>query len=172
MTPKERTLGRKHSNNTKIRLVHENNTPNVKRCTGESQLWKHINYLRNMAQQRKDYLKKLLYDVENYVELKHGNKGDLIIRKIEKLIKNFEHEITRKEKDYFLKFEWKTSSYYVLPKIHKSQSIKEAIRANNAEYIELPPLGDLTMRTILAEPSSLTHRLNNYIDISNSKTIV
>ena len=127
-----------------------------------------------MAQQRKDYQKKkeLLCDVENYVELKDGNKNDLIMRKIKKLIKNFEHEITRKEKDYFLKFEWKTSNYYGLPKIHKSQCIKESIGAQNAEYIELPPPGDLTMRTIVAEPSSLTHRLSNYIDISNSKTIV
>ena len=106
------------------------------------------------------------------MELKDGNKDDLIMRKIEKLIKNFEHEITRKEKDYFLKFEWKPSNYYGLPKIHKSQSIKEAIRAHNAEYIELPLLGDLTMRTILAEPSSLTNRLSNYIDIYNSKTIL
>ena len=56
-------------------------------------------------------------DVENYVELKVGNKDDLIMREIEKLIKNFEHEITREEKDYLLKFEWKTSTFYGMPKI-------------------------------------------------------
>ena len=106
------------------------------------------------------------------MELKDGNKDDLIMRKIEKLIKNFEHEITRKEKDYLLKFEWKTSNFYGFPKIHKSQCIKEAIRAQNVEYIEQPPPGDLTMRAIVAEPSSPTHRLSNYIDIYNSKTIL
>ena len=65
------------------------------------------------------------------MELKDGNKDDLIMRKIEKLIKNFEQEITRKEKDYLLKFEWKKSNYYGFRKIHKSQSTKEAIRAQN-----------------------------------------
>ena len=117
-------------------------------------------------------IQELLCDVENYKELKDGNKDDLIKRKIEKFIKNFEHEIRRKEKDCLLKFQWKTSNFYGLTKIHKSQSIKEAIRKQNAEYIELPLPRGLTMRPIVAEPSSPTHRLSNYTDIYNSKTIV
>ena len=95
-----------------------------------------------------------------------------MMRKIEKVIKNFQQEITRKGKDNVLKFEWKTSNFYGFPKIHKSQSIKEAIRAQNVEYIEQPPPGDLTMRPIMAEPLSPTHCLSNYIDIYNSKTIL
>ena len=94
------------------------------------------------------------------------------MRRIEKLIKNFEHEISWKEKYYLLKFEWKTSNFYGLPKINKFQCIKEAIRVENADYIEQPPPGDLTMRPILAKQSSCTHRLSNYIDIYNSKATV
>ena len=86
-------------------------------------------------------IQELQCDV-NYVELKDGNKDDLRMRKIEKLIKNFEHEITRQEKDYLLKFQWKPSNFYGLRKIRKSQSIKEAVSAQNAEYIEQPPPGD------------------------------
>ena len=50
------------------------------------------------------------------MELKDGNKDDLIMRKIEKLIKNFEHEITRKEEDYVLKFAMENIDLLRIPK--------------------------------------------------------
>ena len=79
-------------------------------------------------------------------------------------MKTFESETTSKEKDYIQNFTWKTSNFYGLPKIHKSQHITEAIKKQNTEYIQLPPPPDLKMRPIVAGTSSPTHRLSNFID--------
>ena len=48
-------------------------------------------------------------------------------------------------------FTWKTSNFYGLPEIHKSQHIKEAIKEQNTEYIKLPlpPPPHLKMRPIV-----------------------
>ena len=59
----------------------------------------------------------------------------------------------------------KTSNLYGLPKIHKSQIIKDAIAEQNHEYIKLKPSKDLKIRPIAAGPISPTHRLSNFIDL-------
>ena len=81
-------------------------------------------------------------------------------------MKTFEGEITSKEKDYIQNFTWKTSNFYSLPEIHKSQHIKEAIKEQNTEYIKLPLTlpPDLKMRPIvdgdmeLKWPSHMQHQ--------------
>lgn len=110
-------------------------------------------------------IQELLSDSENYAELTNGNKDGAIIRKIEKLLKKFEHETTKKEKEYIKNFVWKTSNLYGLPKIHKSKEIKEAINEKNTEYIKLSAPSELKMRPIVAGPLSPTHRLSNFVDI-------
>ena len=50
---------------------------------------------------------ELLSDAENYTQLQRY-EDDTITQKIEKLIKEYEHDLTQQEKDYITKFSWKT----------------------------------------------------------------
>lgn len=108
---------------------------------------------------------ELLTDTENYQELTQGNEDDTIMKKIKRLTKEYEHELTKNEIDYIHKFAWKTSNFYGLPKIHKSPTIKTAVKEQNADYVKLSPPSDLKMRPIVAGPSSPTHRLSNFLDL-------
>ena len=76
------------------------------------------------------------------------------MNKITKLVKRFENETTKPEKQCITNFSWKTSNFYGLPKIYKSSLISNSIKEQNFEYITLP---DLKMRPIVAGPVSPTH---------------
>ncbi|XP_028410554.1 uncharacterized protein LOC114533251 [Dendronephthya gigantea] len=110
-------------------------------------------------------IQEMLADNEHYAELTDTNYDDKIIKKIGTHLKKFDKETTRKEKDYLQNFAWKTSNFYGLPKIHKSQAVKEAIEQQNSTYIKIQAPPDLKLRPIVAGPSSPTHRLSNLIDI-------
>ena len=105
----------------------------------------------------KDKILGLLEDRETYIQLAK-NEDDQTMKKIRKLTKSHEGELTRK-------FSSKTSNLYGLPKIHKSLAIKAAIQKQNSSYVRLPPPQDLKFRPIVAGPTSPTHRLSNFIDI-------
>ena len=108
---------------------------------------------------------EMLADKEHYTELTDVDYDNKIMKKIGKHIKKFDKETTKKEKDYLEKFTWKTSNFYGLPKIHKSEAVKNAIQEQNATYIKLQAPPDLKLRPIVAGPASPTHRLSNFIDI-------
>ena len=69
----------------------------------------------------------LLSDNETYTELTNGNEDEKIMRKLMKLTKEHEKELTKRETDYIKNFTHKTSNFYGLPKIHKSNEIKGAV---------------------------------------------
>ena len=108
---------------------------------------------------------EMLADKEHYTELTDVNYDDKIIKKIQKHLKKFDKETTKKENEYLQNFAWKTSNFYGLPKIHKSQAVKEAILQQNSTYIKVQSPPDLKLRPIVAGPSSPTHRLSNFMDI-------
>ena len=98
-----------------------------------------------------------LADNEHYAELTDLNYDDKIIKKIGKHLKKFDQETTKKGKEYLQNFALKTSNFYALPKIHKSQAVKEAILQQNSTYIKVQAPPDLKLRR--------PHRLSNFIDI-------
>jgi hypothetical protein len=110
-------------------------------------------------------IEELLSDSDTYTELTDGNEDDKIMLKLKKLTKEHNHELTKSETDYIQNFTYRTSNFYGLPKIHKSKEINDAVQKQNSDYIKLPPPDDLTMRPIVAGPSSPTHRLSNFVDI-------
>ena len=85
-------------------------------------------------------------------------------KKIKSLIK-LSGDVTRHEIDYLLNFEFKSSSFYGLPKIHKSNLIKEKCQKTYSTYLELKDPSDLKFRPIVAGPVCETHRLSNLIDL-------
>ena len=85
--------------------------------------------------------------------------------KYNKFIKKFKFCLTKKEEQYSTKFEVKQSNFYGLPKVHKSKWTKEACEKSPTTYVEIIDPDDLTLRPIIAGPTSQTHRLSNLLDI-------
>lgn len=111
----------------------------------------------------RDNITAMLNDNKFYEQIPE-NIDRQIIKDIRKLVEDYS-DITKKEKDYLIDFECKTSQLYGLPKIHKSQQILSAIEEQNSEYIEIKNPSDLKFRPIVAGPACPTHRLSNLIDI-------
>ena len=54
--------------------------------------------------------------------------GARIVKKIAKILEKYKHNITKKEKEYFINFSSNISNVYGLPKIQKSKLIQNIIR--------------------------------------------
>ncbi|CAG2202520.1 unnamed protein product [Mytilus edulis] len=74
----------------------------------------------------RDKIQEQLNDKQYYREL-NDNMEKKTKRNINKLISKFPHCTTEKEVDYLTKFEVKTSNFYGLPKIHKTEVKEDAI---------------------------------------------
>ena len=101
-----------------------------------------------------DYYEKLPWDQHKDIGQRYNN----FLRKHQDLL-------TEKKIDYLQNFEVKSSQFYGLPKIHKSNTISERCKNANSSYVEVKDVTDLKLRPIVAGPSCLTHRLSNLIDI-------
>ena len=73
----------------------------------------------------KDHLQTSTYEVTT----KEADKK--VFEEQEKLMRKHAECLTSKEMKYITNFEWKTSNFYVNPKISKCAEIKEKIRHNN-----------------------------------------
>ena len=102
---------------------------------------------------------------KNFYEKLPENPDKNIFRNLKQLCRKYRHLLQEKEFDYLTNFEMRTSNFYGLPKIHKSNSIKTAIEEQNQTYISTGEPTDLKLRPIVAGPACPTHRLSNFIDI-------
>ena len=75
-----------------------------------------------------------------------------------------QHCLTKKEFSYVVDFEWKTSNFYALPKIHKSKQIIDKLRHCDSEYIEMSIPSDLQARPVVAGPVSPTQHLSEFLE--------
>ena len=73
--------------------------------------------------------------------------------------------LTSKEREFICDFEWQTSEFYVLPKIHKCQSIISAINAQDTFVINLQDPFDLKGRPIVACCKSPIKNLSKMIEL-------
>lgn len=73
------------------------------------------------------------------------------MNEIKRFTKKLENQLTEKEVDYLLNFETKNSTFYGLPKIHKSNEMEDEIEEINTSYIKLSQPEDL--KPIVAGPS-------------------
>ena len=113
------------------------------------------------------YRTKIQDMLDNETNYRHidENIDKKITAKIRKLCSKYNTILTKKEQDYLIDFNSKTSNFYGLPKVHKSEEIKKAIEIQKAEYIELHNPEDLKFRPIIAGPACPTHRISNLTDI-------
>ncbi|XP_062576664.1 uncharacterized protein LOC134238563 [Saccostrea cucullata] len=112
----------------------------------------------------KDMVLEQLDDINFYKELP-SNEDKKTMSTMKKYTSKFSHNLTKKEIDFLLNFEVKTSNFYGLPKIHKSKQIQNGIQEMSEPYIKLPRPTDLKLRPIVAGPSCPTQRLSNLLDI-------
>ena len=104
------------------------------------------------------YADKMLNDTLTYEEIT-ANKDKNVMKLIKELASNHSHNLTGKEVNYLCYFDFKTSGFYGLPKIHKSKIICPE------PYIRVLRPADLKFRPIGAGPRCPTSRLTNYVDI-------
>ena len=110
--------------------------------------------------------KLVLFDhlATNTYKLTDENCDVNVMEKLKRHVNTYKQYLTKNEYDYLINFEWKTSEFYVLPKIHKCQTIKYAINESNNSHIHLPPPNDLKGRPIVAGHNSPTHRLSTLLE--------
>ena len=115
-----------------------------------------------------DFYKSKILDMLNndefYSEI-NENQDKKTLQKIRKLTQKYPSALTKKEEDFITNFDSKESSFYGLPKVHKSEDIKNAIQLQNCEYITCIRPDDLKFRPIVGGPSAPTQRLSNLLDI-------
>lgn len=105
----------------------------------------------------------LLNDTTTYIEVSE-NKDHAVINKIKRLSIKFNNVLTKKEKDYITNFDYKTSQFYGLPKVHKSDQIKNMISSDSGEVISVLNPTDLNFRPIVASTQCPTNRLSELLD--------
>ena len=87
-----------------------------------------------------------------------------VISKLKQHVKKYEECLTNKERDYLTNFDWESSNFYALPKVHKCSEIANKVNETMSDYIELPPPPDLKGRPIVAGCNSPTQRLSGMIE--------
>ena len=65
----------------------------------------------------------------------------------------------KKEKDFLIKFTPQMINFYRLPKLHKTQEIRIAVKTHKSEYIEIPNFSNLKFRSIVAGPHMLPQQI-------------
>ncbi|XP_065658991.1 uncharacterized protein LOC136083516 [Hydra vulgaris] len=73
--------------------------------------------------------------------------------------------LTQNEIDYITKFEWKSSIFYVIPKIHKCKEIIKKVQESNSLVIEMQPPIDLKGRPIIAGIDSPRSHLSQFLHV-------
>ncbi len=100
----------------------------------------------------------------NTYEVASQNADDEVMKNLSKLISKHEKCLYPKEIRYINNTSWKSSNIYVIPKIHKNQTIKTACNNTNKEYLHIPLPQDLKGRPIIAGPESPTQRLSEVLE--------
>ena len=88
----------------------------------------------------------------------NSDKG--VFNNLKILIKKHESCLTKNEMKYVLNSNWKSSNFYVLPKIHKSRKIIEEINENHSICLNMQPPEDLKGRPIVGGPNSPTQGIS------------
>ena len=115
---------------------------------------------------REHYKKMVLEQLEDKQTYKttSSNCDKNVMTTILTHCKKYKDNLTKAEISYISNFQMRTSNFYGLPKVHKSKSIKEAVKEQNSTYIECLEPQDLKLRPIVAGPCCPTRNLSNLVD--------
>ena len=107
-------------------------------------------------------MKKL--DTPNYEKLV-GNADYLTNLKLAGLVRKFSQVLTAKEKRAILDFDYKSTLIYGVPKIHKSQLIKNALKDCHTTCLSLLRPDDLALRIIFGGTCNPTTGIADMVDV-------
>ena len=112
----------------------------------------------------KNKVLETLNDTSKYMELPE-NTDHLVTAKIKQLLCIHANEFTQSEKKAISKLDYKTTNIYGVPKIHKSQVIKDALKHVSGHYLHVPNPSDLDLRLIFGGPVNPASVLAEWVDI-------
>ena len=112
--------------------------------------------------ERKLIMADHLSDSSTYAKV-NDDADKKAMSKLTKLVKNHEKCLTKGEKSYVLDPNWKTSEFYVRPKIHKCKTILEEIKREPRNVIDINEAPDLVGRPIIAGTNAPTRHLSDLI---------
>ena len=97
-------------------------------------------------------------------ELAPHNMDHTVMLKVKSFVRKYQTCLTSKEKRAILNFDYKGSNFYGLPKIHKSQLIKEGLKFVQGDVLNLNSPIDLSLRIILGGKFNPTVNLADLLD--------
>ena len=83
----------------------------------------------------------------------------MFFSKLNRLIDKHAKCLTKREHKYLTHYQWKSSNFYVIPKINKCQEILKEIKKSNKICIQIKPPNSLKGLPIRAGRNSPTQRL-------------
>ena len=92
------------------------------------------------------------------------NSDSNVMKNLKVLVDKHRSCLTSKEYDYITKYEWSTSNFYVLPKIHKCKDIIDKVQSCNSDYLKMDTPHDLKGRPIVGGPKSPTQHLSEFLE--------
>ena len=87
-----------------------------------------------------------------------------VFGKLKKLVNKHSNCLTKNENKVVLETNWKDSNFYILPKIHKSSEIKDAVASANSEYIHIEMPQSLKGRPISGGPEAVTQGASHLLE--------
>ena len=93
-----------------------------------------------------------------------SNSDKHVFNNLKILIKKHDSGLTKNERKYILNSNWKSSNFYVLPKIHKSKRIIEEINESHNICLNMQPPEDLKGSPIVGGPNSPTQGISAVLE--------
>ena len=93
-----------------------------------------------------------------------NNEDYFINVRLSVLTGKYKHMLTKKERLAITNFDYKSTNIYGVPKIHKSNILKEAVKNCNNPVLHSPHPADLTLRIIFGGPKNPTTGLASLVD--------
>ena len=112
--------------------------------------------------ERKMIMADHLNDTSTYAKV-NNDVDEKAMRNLTKLVKKHEKCFTKGEKSYVLDPNWKSSEFYVRPKVHKCKTILEEIKRQPENVITIKEAPDLVGRPIIAGTKAPTRHLSDLI---------
>ena len=116
---------------------------------------------------REFYVEKLIKNdhlESNTYQKIDQNSDKKVFTKLNHLINKHSECFTKNENTYLTQYQWKTSNFYIMPKINKCEEIITIIEETNDIYIKMDPPNILKGRPIIAGPNSPTQRLSSLLE--------
>ena len=93
-----------------------------------------------------------------------SNSDKLVFNNLKPVIEKLESFLTKNELRYILNSNWKSSIFYVLSKVHKSNKNIEEINERNNICLNMQPTEDLKERPIVGGQNSATEGISGLLE--------